>query len=703
MNGCQPAVYVQGRNLAISVAAIGADCYISLVQESNRVNLAERVVQLRQKIENHNYRYYVLDALSISDREFDLLYRELVELEKLHPDLISSESPTQRVGAEPQERFRKVAHRVPMLSLANAFDENELHAFYRRITTQLEVEEIGLVTELKIDGVAVSLTYEDGRLHHGATRGNGLEGEDVTSNLRTIRSLPLRLREGPHPSTAEIRGEIYFPLSGFERVNRQRSEEGAAPFANPRNAAAGALRQLDPAVTVTRPLAFFAYSLGHTEGLEFTSQGEVLKRLVRWGFPVNSYYRSHATFHSVVEYCQSWEDRRASIDYDVDGVVVKVDRLDLQDRLGAVSREPRWAIAYKFASQIATTLLEKIDVKVGRTGTLNPYAILEPVQLGGVTIRTATLHNRNDILRKDIRPRDRVWIKRAGDVIPQVLGPVDNNREGRENPYVYPDNCPRCAAHIGQQPEEALAYCPNRNCPDQRLESLKHFASRAALDIRGLGRETVRKLIDNGLVSGPADLYSLTADQLIRLEGFKEKSTQNLLDSIRGSRRQPFARVLFGLGIRHVGESISRLLADRFGDFDSLGAASQEEIMAIQGIGPVIAHSLGHYFEVSENRKQILELAAKFQHLKLAGDDRIAASALEGKTLVVTGTLPSHSRREISQLITANGGKVTSSVSKRTDFLVAGANAGSKRRRARELDVPVLTEEGLLKLLQGVP
>ncbi len=667
------------------------------------MNPAERVAQLRQEIEDHNYRYHVLDNPTISDREFDLLYRELVELEKEHPDLVSSDSPTQRVGAEPQERFRKVAHREPMLSLANAFDEDELQAFYGRVTKQLEMDEIGLVTELKIDGVAVSLTYRNGRLHHGATRGSGLEGEDVTSNLRTIRSLPLRLREEPHPSTAEIRGEIYFPLSGFERVNRQRSEEGEAPFANPRNAAAGALRQLDPAVTATRPLAFFAYSLGHTEGLGFASQGEVLQQLIGWGFPVNPHHRSHAGLASVIEYCQSWEEQRDSIDYEVDGVVVKVDRLDLQDRLGAVSREPRWAIAYKFASQVAATRLVEIRLNVGRTGALNPYAILEPVELGGVTIRTATLHNQEDIRKKDIRPGDRVLIKRAGDVIPQVVGPVDKDEEGRGEPYAYPGECPECGSPIVQDPDEALAYCRNGNCPAQRFESLKHFVSRAALDIRGLGPKTLRKLLELELVAGPADLYSLTAEQLSGLEGFKEKSIENLLAGIEGSRRQPFPRVLFGLGIRHVGETAAALLAGELRDVERLMQASPERIMEIPGIGPEIARSVADYFQVDENRDQVERLGAARLQLKMAGGDRAAPTALEGKTLVVTGTLPSHSRREISELIRANGGKVTSSVSKRTGYLVAGSNAGSKLRRARELEVPVLTEEEFLKLLQGEP
>ena len=665
------------------------------------MNPAERVAQLRREIEDHNYRYHVLAAPSISDPEFDLLYRELVTLEERHPDLISADSPTRRVGAEPQERFRKVAHRVPMLSLANAFDETELQAFYRRIATQLEVEEVRLVTELKIDGVAVSLTYEDGRLRHGATRGNGLEGEDVTANLRTIRSLPLRFREGPHPAIAEIRGEIYFPLSGFEGVNRQRSEEGEAPFANPRNAAAGALRQLDPAVTATRPLAFFAYSLGYAEGLEFTSQGEVLEQLGRWGFPVNRNHESHAGLPSVVEYCQSWEERRDSIDYEVDGVVVKVDRLDLQDRLGAVSREPRWAIAYKFASQVAETRLLEIRINVGRTGALNPYAILEPVELGGVTIRTATLHNQEDIRKKDIRPGDRVVIKRAGDVIPQVVGPVDKEEEGRGEPYAYPGKCPKCETPIVQDPDEALAYCRNGNCPARRFESLKHFVSRSALDIRGLGPKTLRKLLELELVAGPADLYSLTAEQLSGLEGFKKKSVENLLAGIEGSRQQPFPRVLFGLGIRHVGETAAALLAGEFQEVERLMQASPERIMEIPGIGPEIARSVADYFEVEENRGQVERLRAARLQLKMAGGDRTATTALEGKTLVVTGTLPSHSRREISEMIKANGGKVTSSVSKRTAYLVAGANAGSKLRRASELGVKVLDEEEFLKLLGG--
>lgn len=692
------------------------------------MNPAERVAQLRLEIEDHNYRYHVLDDPIISDGEFDLLYRELVDLEKEHPDLVLSDSPTQRVGAEPQERFRKVAHREPMLSLANAFDEDELQAFYRRVTKLLEMKEIGLVTELKIDGVAVSLTYEDGLLRYGATRGNGLEGEDVTSNLRTIRSLPLRLRERSHPSTAEIRGEIYFPLSGFEQVNRQRSEDGEAPFANPRNAAAGALRQLDPAVTATRPLAFFAYSLGHTEGLGFTSQGEVLEQLARWGFPVNRHHRSHAGLSSVIEYCRSWEvrlrpragaslralssvieyrqsreERRDSIDYEVDGVVVKVDRLDLQERLGAVSREPRWAIAYKFASQTAATRLVEIRINVGRTGALNPYAILEPVELGGVTIRTATLHNQEDIRKKDIRPGDRVLIKRAGDVIPQVVGPVDKEEEGRGEPYSYPGKCPECGAPIVQDPDEALAYCRNGNCPAQRFESLKHFVSRAALDIRGLGPKTLRKLLELELVAGPADLYSLTAEQLSGLEGFKEKSIENLLAGIAGSRRQPFSRVLFGLGIRHVGETAAALLAGEFREVERLMQASPERIMEIPGIGPEIARSVADYFQVDENREQVERLRAARLQLEMAGDDRTTPTALQGKTLVVTGTLPSHSRREVSELIRANGGKVTRSVSKRTAYLVAGSNAGSKLRRARELEVTVLTEEEFLKLLQGEP
>ena len=477
-------------------------------------------------------------------------------------------------------------------------------------------------------------------------------------------------------------------------------EEGSDPFANPRNAAAGALRQLDPAVTSTRPLAFFAYSLGHTEGLEFKSQGGVLEQLVRWGFPVNPHHRSHAGLQSVIEYCQSWEERRDSIGYEVDGVVVKVDRLDLQGRLGAVSREPRWAIAYKFASQVASTRLLEIKINVGRTGALNPYAILEPVELGGVTIRTATLHNQEDIRKKDIRPGDRVLIKRAGDVIPQVVGPVDKDEEDRAAPYAYPDECPECGTPIVQDPDEALAYCRDGNCPAQRFESLKHFVSRAALDIRGLGPKTLRKLLEFELVASPADLYSLNSEHLGRLEGFKEKSIENLLAGIDSSRQQPFARVLFGLGIRHVGETAAVLLADDLQEVESLMQATPERIMEIHGIGPEIACSVADYFEVEGNRRQVERLQAAGLQLKTTGAVRATARALEGKTLVVTGTLPSHSRREMSELIVSNGGKVTGSVSSKTDFVVAGSNAGSKLKRALELDVPVLTEEELLEQLQ---
>ena len=662
---------------------------------------AVRVTQLRKEVEFHSYRYYVLDDPAITDSEYDLLFQELLELEKAFPELASDHSPTQRVGGQPLERFLKVTHRAPMLSLANAFDEEGLQGFYRRISSLLEVHEIEFVTELKIDGVAVALTYEDGRLVKGATRGNSQEGEDVTANLRTIRSVPLRLRGNSLPAVAEIRGEAYLPLSAFRQLNQQRRSQAKAPFSNPRNAAAGALRQLDPAVTASRPLSFFAYALGYVEGLGYTSQEEVLKQFSLWGIPVNPYTRRQETITEVMEYCQSWEERRGTLNYEVDGVVVKVDRLDLQSRLGAVSREPRWALAYKFASQVATTTLLEIKVNVGRTGALNPYAILEPVQLGGVTIRTATLHNQEDIQRKDIRQGDRVLIKRAGDVIPQVVKSVGKGSVVRADPFFYPSDCPECNSPIVQDPDETIVYCRNRKCPAQRFELLKHFVSRPALDIRGLGHHTLLKLLDLELVSDPADLYSLTAQDLAMLPGFKEKSIDNFLASIDDSRERPFSRVLFGLGIRHVGRSVAELLANCFLNIESLMSASFEQVTAIMGIGPEIAHSVASYFDRAENLELVERLSESGLQLEMGEVARILPGPLKGKTIALTGILPSYSRSKARDLIVNHGGRVTNYVSARTNYLLVGSKPGSKLQKARELAVKILSEEDLLKLLEN--
>ncbi len=665
--------------------------------DPQEISVQADIRRLREELEYHNYRYYVLDQPVISDEEYDRLLRRLQELEARHPHLITPDSPTQRVGAEPAEGFAKVEHATPMLSLANAFNEGELRAFHRRVTSLLGVFELEYVTELKIDGLAVALTYQDGLLLRGATRGNGLVGEDVTSNLKTIRAIPLRLRTTSPPPRLEVRGEAYLPLPAFERLNEERLAAGETPFANPRNAAAGAVRQLDPRVCASRPLSFFAYSVGYAEGWQAATQWETLQMLQKWGFPITPHHRLHSTIDSVIEFCLEWQSRRHSLNFQIDGIVVKVNRRDYQERLGAVSREPRWAIAFKFPGEVATTRLLEIGINVGRTGTLNPYAVLEPVEVGGVTIRNATLHNEDDIRRKDIRIGDVVIVKRAGDVIPQVVGPVVERRTGGERPFVMPDRCPVCQAPVERE-SGAMAYCTNRQCPAQRLESLIHFVSRGALDIRGLGPQTLEKMVELGLVRTPADLCDLTRDQLLRLPGFKDKSADNLLRSLEQSRSQPFDRVLFALGIRHVGEAIARLLTDHFGDVDALIAAGEEDIAAIQGIGPEIARSVRRYFDTAENLELVRRLRAAGLQFRAAGPSRPAAGPLAGRSFVITGTLPGLSRQEAKALIERHGGIVRSSVSSQTHFVLAGADAGSKLDKARELGIRVIDEAELRRM-----
>lgn len=660
--------------------------------------ISARIGELRQQIEYHNYRYYQLDDPVVSDEEYDRLLRELVELEKENPEFASADSPTQRVGAEPLERFNKVQHNAPMLSLANAFDESELLAFHRRVCRLLSRDQVAYVTELKIDGVAVALTYEGGSFVRGATRGNGLIGEEITANLKTIRSIPLKLRKDGHPDFFEVRGEAYLPLSAFEKMNEERAEKAETPFANPRNAAAGALRQLDPRVTALRPLAFFAYSIGYAEGGSFKSQHEVLQKLKKWGFPVNEYYEHHRGIEGVLEYCQRWQQDRDTLDYEIDGVVVKVDNLADQEALGTVSRDPRWAISYKFPGQLATTRLLKIKINVGRTGALNPYAVLEPVQLAGVTIRTATLHNEDDIRRKDIREGDVVIVKRAGDVIPQVVGPVREKRTGEEKEFQYPANCPVCDAPVVREEGEAMAYCSNRQCPAQRLESLKHFVSQGAMDIRGLGPQTLEKLIEMGLIKDPGDLYHLSKEKISRLPGFKEKSIENLFNAIQASKNQSFARVLFALGIRHVGESIAELLVSHFRNISALMSATEEEILSVNGIGPEIARSVRNFFSAEENVKLVQKLQVAGLRMEIEPEQERKEGPFKDKTFVVTGTLEGFSRKEVKSYIEERGGKVTSSVSGSTDYLVVGADPGSKLARARELGTTILDEAGLRKL-----
>jgi len=659
--------------------------------------VAARISRLRTEIEYHNYRYYIEDAPVISDGEYDRLFRELRELEREYPELASPDSPTQRVGAEPQERFRKVAHLQPMLSLANAFDEAELRAFDQRIRKLLDAGAVDFVTELKIDGNAVALTYEDGMLVRGATRGNGLVGEEITANLKTIRAIPLRLRpQGGIPRRLEVRGEAYLPLSAFNRINEEREAAGENVFANPRNAAAGALRQLDSRITASRPLAFFAYAIGHIEGQNLHSQQEVLERLRGWGFPINPNYRHQDSIDNVIGFCREWQEKRDTLDYEIDGVVVKVNRLDYQEVLGAVSRDPRWAIAFKFPGKLATTRLLTIAINVGRTGALNPYAILEPVQLAGVTVRTATLHNEDDIRRKDIREGDMVIVKRAGDVIPQVVGPVREKRTGAEREFQRPAACPACGGRVERREGEAMSYCTNAHCPAQRLEALIHFVSQGAMDIRGLGPRTIEKLLELKLIVDAADLYRLTGAQIAGLPNFREKSIANLLSSIEQSRTRPFPRVLFALGIRHVGESIAELLAAAFGNIAALSSASEDEISAVQGVGPEIARSVRSYFDVGENQDLIRRLMAAGLQFAAERAPSVREGPFAGMTFVITGTLPSLSRKQAGEFIEAHGGKVVSSVSAKTTYLLVGEDAGSKLAKARELGVPQLSEAELL-------
>ncbi|HWC76186.1 MAG TPA: NAD-dependent DNA ligase LigA [Blastocatellia bacterium] len=659
--------------------------------------VAARMAELRQKLEYHNYLYYVKDAPEISDAEYDRMFRELLELERAHPELASPDSPTQRVGGEPLERFKKVEHRAPMLSLANAFNEAELRAFNARVSKLLGHNEIAYVTELKIDGVAMALTYENGRFVRGATRGNGVVGEDVTTSLKTVKQIPLRLGGAESIPAMEVRGEVYLPVSAFNAMNEERADQGLSLFANPRNAAAGAIRQLDPKKTAARPLAFFAYAIGYIEGENLEAQKETLERLETWGLPVNKNYRWHESIDGVLEFCGQWEKKRDSLDYEIDGVVVKVDSLEYQRTLGTVSRDPRWAVAFKFPGQVATTKLKRIGVNVGRTGSMNPYAELEPVRLGGVTIKLATLHNRDDVRRKDIRVGDMVVVKRAGDVIPQVVGPVLEQRTGKETVFEYPSICPSCGQKVVHEEGEAMAYCVNRDCPAQLFEGLNHFISRGAMDIIGLGPSTIYKLIELGFVKNAADIYTLGEEQIAQLPGFKDKSIRNLRAAIELSKQRPFENVLLALGIRHVGEGVASLLVDKFEDIDGLLNAAEEEISQVPGIGPQIARSVHAYFQDERNR----ELVARLQSsgLKMKREARAAKTGpLVGKTFLITGKLETMPRSAAEKWIEEQGGSIASSVSKKLDFLVVGADPGSKLARAQKLGVRQITEKQLMEM-----
>jgi DNA ligase (NAD+) len=665
----------------------------------------ERAARLREQLEHHAHLYYVLDDPEIGDDEYDRLLDELRGLEHEYPALQTPDSPTQRVGGEPVGRLEKVTHLEPMLSLGNVRSEEELRAWVERMRNHLAREGISdpdfsFVVEPKIDGLAISLVYRDGVLERGATRGNGEIGEDVTHNLRTIGAIPLRVAGAP--ALLEVRGEVYMSLKDFTALNERRAEAGESTFMNPRNSAAGTIRQLDPADAAKRPLSIWCYGVGVTDGLAFERHHEALEWLREHGFRVNGGIQLLGDEDAVIAQCQEWERRRGELDFEIDGAVVKVDSLELQRRLGTVGRDPRWAVAWKFPPTTAVTRLEQVMWNVGKFGDLRPYAVLEPVAVGGVTIKLATLHNEQDIVRKDIRAGEEVIVVRAGDVIPQVVSPAPHVAERKDRPPtpVPPERCPFCDTPTVPPEEGVFTKCPNRDCPARAWQLLKHFVSRGAMDIDGLGEKQVAMLQERGLVRTAADYYRLTEQQLVEREGFGELSARNLLQALGRSKERPFGRVLFALGIEEVGEVTGRNLAQGFRSIDRLLDASEEEIEQIPGIGEKMAVSIRAQLADERMRALIEDLRAQGLRFEEEGPPP-SEGPLAGKTLVLTGTLPSLSREQATERIAAAGGRVTGSVSKKTDYLVAGGSPGSKLEKAERLGVAVLDEAGLLKVLEG--
>ena len=666
------------------------------MSRSEERELAEakvRVEELRELINHHSYRYHVLDDPEVADVEYDELVRELQALEDRFPELITPDSPTQRVGNVPADLFAPVPHLAPMLSLDNVFSFEELEAWNARVERRVG-DAARFACELKIDGVACALTYERGRLVRGATRGDGITGEDITANVRTVRGVPPQLLLKGPPALIEVRGEMYFPVKAFERLNEELTAKGQRPFANPRNAAAGSLRQKDPKVTSSRPLRLWVHSFGAAEGVAFDSHLGFLEWASSAGLPVPPTTTGVDSIAEVEAYLTHWEQHRHSIDWEIDGVVIKVDQTELQRELGATSHSPRWAIAFKFPPEERTAVLKKIDVHTGRTGKVTPFAVLEPVAVGGVTITTATLHNEDEVRRKDVREKDTVIVRRAGDVIPEIVGPVLSKRPKNARKWKMPKNCPSCGTPLIRREGEADHRCPNKaGCPSQGQEWLFHFAGRGALDIEGLGYKTLWALVEKGLVQDPADIYTLTAEQLEQLEGFAEKSITNLLNEIAGSKDRPLWRRLVGLNIRHVGTHVAQLLASAFGSIDALAAATVDQIDDVPGIGPEIAASVREWFDDPENLALIDRLKAAAVRM---ADERVVAEPKEGpligKTIVLTGTMPTMTREEGTEFAQGAGARVSSSVSKKTDFVVAGENAGSKLAKAESLGVEVIDE-----------
>jgi DNA ligase (NAD+) len=662
-------------------------------------DVATRVDDLRRELEHHLYRYHVLDDPEISDAEYDRLYDELRRLEDEHPEVHDPSSPTQRVGAPPSDKFRKVRHLQAMGSLDKVTTGDDLRKWADDVRKRLDSDEpVAYVTEPKIDGLAINLTYENGILVRGATRGDGIEGEDVTVNLRTVSSIPLRMRGDDLPALVEVRGEVYMPLSGFRSLNERLAAEGKKTTPNPRNAAAGSLRQKDSSVTASRPLALWAYGVGAAEGLDFASHSETLEWLRERGFRTNPFAARHESIEEAARVSTDWETRRAELDYEIDGIVIKVDSLEQQRRVGALHNRPRWARAFKWAPMTATTKLVKIHIRVGRTGALNPWAQLEPVVVGGVTITNATLHNEEDINRKDIREGDVVIVQRAGDVIPQVVGPVLPHRRGTVE-FRMPAQCPLCGVDVVKPEGEVMHRCPNPRCESRGLETLIHWVQ-AAMDIEGVGEQFVRRLWAEGILRSMPDLYRLTAEQLMELDGYGEVSARNAVDSIAASKERPFYRVLFGLNIPKVGWVMARNIALHFGSVDPLFEATQEELQEVDGVGPDRAELIVEWFAEEENGGLVAELRSLGLRFELGEEDRPVEGPLTGSTYVITGTLERFSREEAKAALEAKGAKVGDSVSKKTTGVIVGESPGSKLAKAQKAGVPVLTEDDLEALLR---
>lgn len=664
--------------------------------------IKERVQRLRKEIEYHNYRYYVLNDPVISDPEYDALMRELEELERQYPELITPNSPTQRVGAPPLEEFGSVEHTIPMLSLANAFNEEEVLEFDRRVKRFLGTDQdVEYTAEPKMDGVAVEVVYERGELVVGSTRGDGYRGEDITQNIRTIRTIPLFLMEDeePVPERLAVRGEVYMEIEDFKRLNREREERGEAPFANPRNAAAGSLRQLDPSITARRPLNIFFYGIGEVVGREFESQWEVLQTLPKWGLRVNPLVELCPDIQRAVQYYRRILDLKDELPYEMDGVVLKVNSFELQRRLGEVSRSPRWAVAFKFPAEEATTRVLDIVVQVGRTGVLTPVALLEPVQVGGVEVKRATLHNMDEIERKDVRIGDTVLVHRAGEVIPEIIKVIKEKRTGKERKFQMPDRCPVCGSQVVRFPGEVAYRCIGISCPAQLKGRIRHFASRRAMDIDGLGEKLIDQLVEKGLVKDLADIYYLRKEQLVGLERMAEKSAQNLLDAVEKSKDTTLARFLYALGIRHVGEHLAQVLAEHIGSLERFFTVDRDELLQIPEVGPEVAESVVRFFKDEGNRRVIEKMLRAGVRVEEPTEAAEAKKPLEGKVFVFTGALEGMTREDAKRLVEHLGGRTASSVSRRVDYVVVGKDPGSKYDRARELGLTIIDEEEFKRLV----